>query len=175
MIETDRLLIRKFVDEDLPEFSRILADPETMSFWPNPYTQKGAKAWIDRNVQSYADFGFGRYVIVLRDEQKIIGDCGILKMNLAGEEVYDFGYIIHHPYWRKGYAEEAAIAVRDHAFEHLHMPILHANMPWNHYGSIRVAEKIGMKKIREFINERNRGIRTMLYAISAPGQSSEEH
>jgi ribosomal-protein-alanine N-acetyltransferase len=171
MIETQRLFIRKFTPEDLQEFSGILADPQTMSFWPNPYSQDGAKTWIDRNLQSYVDYGFGRYIIILQNKQKIIGDCGILKMKLAGEEIYDFGYIIHHPYWRKGYAEEAAIAIRDFAFAHLNLPELHANMPWNHYGSIRVAEKIGMKKIREFINERNRNIQTMLYAISAPGQA----
>jgi ribosomal-protein-alanine N-acetyltransferase len=170
MIETQRLFIRKFVAGDLPEFFKILADPQTMSFWPQPYSMEGAKAWIDRNLQSYADYGFGRYVIILQAEQKIIGDCGIMKINLAGEEIYDFGYISHQPYWRKGYAEEAAIALRDYAFTQLNLPNLHANMPWNHYGSIRVAEKIGMKKIKEFINERNRNIQTMLYAISAPGQ-----
>jgi RimJ/RimL family protein N-acetyltransferase len=166
MIETERLFIRKFLPGDEEEFSDILADPVTMSFWPQPYSREGAKAWIDRSLQSYTEHGFGRYVIHLWGEQKIIGDCGILKMNLAGQEMYDFGYIIHHPYWRKGYAVEAAIAVRDFAFQHLGLPMLHANMPWNHYGSIRVAEKIGMKKIKEFINERNRNIRTMLYAMN---------
>jgi [ribosomal protein S5]-alanine N-acetyltransferase len=166
MIETERLFIRKFIAEDLQKFSDILTDPKTMGFWPQPYSRDGAKTWIDRSLQSYAEHGFGRYVILLQDEQKIIGDCGILKMNLAGEEIYDFGYILHHPYWRKGYAEEAAIAVRDFAFQHLGLPVLHANMPWNHYGSIRVAEKIGMIKIKEFINERNRNVRTMLYAMN---------
>lgn len=166
MIETQRLFIRKFVAADLEEFFEILSDPKTMNFWQQPYSREGAQAWIDRNLQSYAEVGYGRYAVVLKDEQKLIGDCGILKMNLAGEEIFDFGYIIHHPYWRKGYAEEAAIAVRDYAFEHLKLPTLHANMPWNHYGSSRVAEKIGMKKISEFINERNRNTRTLLYAIS---------
>ncbi len=168
MIETERLFIRKFIATDVEEFFEILADPKTMSFWPNPYSRDGAQAWVDRNLQSYAELGFGRYVVVLKDEQKIIGDCGILKMNLVGEEVADFGYIIHHPFWRKGFAEEAAIAVREYAFHHLNLKTLHANMPWNHYGSIRVAEKIGMEKITEFTNERNRNTRTMLYTISTP-------
>lgn len=168
MIETERLFIRKFVPGDLEEFFDILADPETMNFWPHPYSRDGAKAWIDRSLQSYAEFGFGRYVIVLQEGQIIIGDCGILKMKLAGEEINDFGYIIHHPFWRNGFAAEAASAVSDYAFRHLNLKTLHANMPWNHYGSIRVAEKIGMKKIKEFINERNRNIRTMLYAVSTP-------
>jgi ribosomal-protein-alanine N-acetyltransferase len=168
MIETERLFIRKFIATDVEEFFEILADPKTMSFWPNPYSRDEAKAWIERSLQSYAELGFGRYAVVLKGVQKIIGDCGILKMNLAGLEVYDFGYLIHHPFWRKGFAEEAAIAVRDYAFHQLKLKTLHANMPWNHYGSSRVAEKIGMKKITEFINERNRNTRTMMYAISAP-------
>jgi [ribosomal protein S5]-alanine N-acetyltransferase len=169
VIETERLFIRKFTPADLQEFSEILADPKTMSFWPQPYSFDGARAWIERNLQSYAESGFGRYVVVLRQTGEIIGDCGIVKMSLSGQEVYDFGYIIHHPYWRKGYAEEAAIAVRDYAFEQIKLPMLHANMPWNHHGSIRVAEKLGMKKIGEFINERNRNIRTMLYAVANAG------
>jgi [ribosomal protein S5]-alanine N-acetyltransferase len=171
MIETDRLFIRKFVADDVEKFFEILSDPRTMSFWPAPYTREGAAAWIERNLQSYGEQGFGRYVIVLRGEETVIGDCGILKMKLAGQEVSDFGYLIHHPYWRRGYGEEAAIAIRDYAFGQLKLPTLHANMPWNHYGSIRVAEKLGMRKITEFDNPRNRDIRTLLYALAAPEAS----
>jgi RimJ/RimL family protein N-acetyltransferase len=110
----------------------------------------------------------GRYCVVLKQDQKIIGDCGILRLEKAGEQLYDLGYIIHHPFWRRGYAVEAARAVIGHAFNTLGLDVIHANMPFNHDSSRLVAERIGMKKIGEFINERNRNVRTLLYALSSP-------
>jgi [ribosomal protein S5]-alanine N-acetyltransferase len=168
MIETENLFLRHYTTEDLGELFEILSDPVTMSFWPSPLTQEDARGWIARSIESYQKYGVGRYCVVLKQDQKIIGDCGILRLEKAGEMVNDLGYIIHHPFWRKGYAVEAASAVIDHAFNTLALGVIHANMPFNHDSSRIVAERIGMKKIGEFINERNGNVRTLLYAISSP-------
>ena len=168
MIETENLFLRRYSIEDLEELFLILSDPVTMSFWPSPLTRDETRGWIARSIESYQKYGTGRYCVVLKQDQKIIGDCGILRVEKAGEQVYDLGYIIHHPFWRRGYAVEAARAVIDHAFNTLGLDAIHANMPFNHDSSRLVAERIGMKKIGEFINERNRNVRTLLYALSSP-------
>jgi [ribosomal protein S5]-alanine N-acetyltransferase len=165
MIETENLLLRDYTGEDVEELFVILSDPVTMSFWPSPLTRDEARAWIARSIESIQEHGFGRYAVTLKRDKRMIGDCGILRIEKAGELVNDLGYIIHHPYWRKGYAVEAARAVVGHAFDRLNLDVIHANMPRDHDSSRKVAERIGMKRVGEFINERNECVRTLLYAI----------
>ena len=51
-LETERLLLRPFVSDDLDELFAILGDPETMRYYPRPYTRDEVIAWIARNVAS---------------------------------------------------------------------------------------------------------------------------
>ncbi|MEB3280442.1 MAG: GNAT family N-acetyltransferase [Lyngbya sp.] len=164
-LETHRLILREYQPDDLDNIFGILSDPKTMSYWPQPFTQSQVEAWIKRSIESYQINGFGRYLIQLKPTAEIIGDAGILKSNVADELVNDLGYIIHYPYWGKGYATEVATALKDYALTVLKLDHLHINMPENHLASRRVAEKIGMKFIREFNNEKNRNIKTLFYGI----------
>lgn len=164
-LQTERLILREYQPDDLDKIIGIFSDPKTMSYWPQPFTPSQVEAWIKRSLESYKINGFGRYLIKLKPTAEIIGDAGILKSNVADELVNDLGYIIHYPYWGKGYATEVATALKDYAFTVLKLDSLHINMPENHPASRRVAEKIGMKCIREFNNEKNRNIKTLLYGI----------
>jgi len=165
VVETDRLRLRELTPEDLEPLSQILSDPITMSFWPAPLDLEATRQWIDRNLRSYAECGLGRWAVILKETDELIGDCGILKAEVAGRREYDLGYIIHHPYWRRGYAVEAAKACQRYAVETLGLKRLVANMPTDHVASIRVAEKIGMRWEKTFDNPKNRGLATHLYAL----------
>ncbi len=165
MLETPSLLIREYTLDDIDQLLPILSDPTTMRFWPQPFSLDQVAGWIDRSLASYAANGFGRYAVIERAEGRMIGDCGLILGSVDGETVYDLGYIIHHPWWRRGYATEAAAAIRDHAFRSLGIDRLHANMAVDHEGSRRVAEKIGMTLVREFINQRNRNLPTLLFIL----------
>ena len=122
MIETQNLIIRQYSLQDIDELFPILSDAKTMSFWPNPFTWDHVKAWINTSLESNAHSGLGRCAVVLKETQKIIGDCGIIKVTIDGELVNDLGYIIHHHYWGKGYATEAAIALLMDLISMLFMP-----------------------------------------------------
>lgn len=165
LIETDNLVLRPYSIDDLDALYRILSDPETMSFWPSPFTQERVREWIERSLRCYDEVGYGRYPVLLRETGEMIGDCGILRVPIAGETVSDLGYIFHRDHWGKGYASEAATAVMNYAFDTLGLDTLYANMAYDHKASRRVAEKLGMTKIREFANERNRNIWTLLFAL----------
>jgi ribosomal-protein-alanine N-acetyltransferase len=165
VIETDNLVIRSYTADDAGALYPILSDAETMSFWPAPFTPEQVRHWLDRTLASYAEHGFGRNAVMLKGSDELIGDCGIMRSLVAGQNVNDLGYIFHKNYWGKGYATEAARAVMTDAFERLGLDVLHANMAYNNKPSRRVAERLGMTKIREFTNERNRNIWTLLYAI----------
>lgn len=170
MIETGRLIIREYREDDIDAAAEILTDPRTMAYWPSPLAADAVRSWLERSFTSYALEGFGLWAVVLKETNRMVGDCGILRLTLPIGEVLDLGYIIHHPYWGHGYATEAAEAVKRHAFKHFKIKVLHANMPYNHTASKRVAEKIGMRRIGEFENPRNRNIRTLLYAVAKDGR-----
>lgn len=163
MIETERLLIRKMDMNDYEALKLILYDPVTMQFWPKPFSPEQVKNWINRNVENYKKYGFGRWIVELKNSREIIGDCGFLILEIDGKVENDLGYIIYSKYWGKGYGTEAAKACLEYGFKELGMKRIIANMPYNHYASIRVAEKLGMIKEKEFINKRNRDILTYLF------------
>ncbi len=79
-----------------------------MSFWPAPFTTEQTSQWIERSIKSYAENGFGRFAVELKESGKLIGDCGILISELDRKPEYDLGYIIYAEYWGKGYGTEAA-------------------------------------------------------------------
>lgn len=165
IIETERLRLRPYTTEDLDALAAIVGDPITMSFWPQPFTRENTSAWIERSLSSYRTHGFGRWPVILREEGRMVGDCGLFRSTVNGHEVNDLGYILHHPWWRRGYAIEAARAVVRHAFDVLGLDAIHANMAHDNERSRLVAERLGMTKVEEFDNERNRGIRTLLYEL----------
>lgn len=165
VLETQRLVLRQLETSDLPAMQRILTDPITMTFWPAPFSPEAAQAWIERQRQSYHEHGFGRYALIVKDNQTLIGDCGIIPSTIDGQPENDLGYIIFHTFWNQGYASEAAEACKRYGLEQLRLTRICANMPADHVASRRVAEKIGMSFEREFHNARNRNILTCLYAV----------
>ena len=164
VLETERLILRRYRRDDAAALAGILSDPVTMAFWPAPFDTAAVGEWIERSLVSYAANGFGRWAILDRDSDEIIGDCGIVAAEMAGRSLFDLGYILHHTRWGRGLAVEAAAAVMNHGFATLGLPALHANMAEDHHGSRRVAERLGMSHIDTFINPRNRNKRTLLYA-----------
>jgi ribosomal-protein-alanine N-acetyltransferase len=163
--ETERIIIRPYTPGDIDDFHAIVSDPITMKFYPAPFSREKSIAWIERSIASYANHGFGRWPVIERESGMMIGDCGIIHSTLDGREVIDIGYIFSHHVHGKGYATEAAAAVRDYAFGTLNIPVIHANMACDHHASSHVAEKIGMTRAGEFLNERNRNFPTFIYEL----------
>lgn len=162
-IETKRLLIKEYSYDDISKLHIILSNPKTMSFWPTPFTLQQTENWVANNINRYKELGFGRWAVILKETDELIGDCGIMVTEIDGKQEYDLGYIFHYPYWHNGFAFEAADACKEYAFNKLGIKRLCANMAFDHTGSRRVAEKIGMQKEKEFHNSRNRNILTYLY------------
>jgi len=166
IIETPRLRLREYEPDDLMALHVIVSDPITMQFWPAPFTPEATAAWLDRQFKLYAERGYGRWAVIEPESGEQIGDVGLLYTSVNGRDEVDLGYIIHYPYWQQGFGAEAAGACLAYAGERLGLRRVVANMAHDNLGSKRVAEKIGMQFEREFINARNRNIRTLLYQKS---------
>jgi len=165
MLQTPRLILRPYLERDEAELAAILGDPETMKWWDEPLDRDEVRDWLRRSREEQEKGGLGRLAVRLATTGELIGDCGILPMEIDGEEVNDIGWIILPAHQRQGYAKEAGCAVRDHAFEYLRIPALYANMPTDHAASRRVAEAIGMRELRRFNNPKNWNRETVLYVV----------
>ncbi|MGC5328387.1 GNAT family N-acetyltransferase [Brevibacillus sp. SYSU BS000544] len=170
VFETNRLIIREHTQEDIEKLFAILSDPVTMSFWPSPLTSDQVSEWVTINIKNYHDLGFGRWAIILKEDNQFIGDCGIKLASIDGTIENDLGYIIDHHHWKKGYAMEAAAACKEYALGKLQMKRLCANMAVDHIRSKNVAIKLGMSLEKIFNNQRNRNLPTYLFAYNVPDE-----
>lgn len=162
MIETERLLLREYTPDDFDALYEIVSDPETMAHYPAPFDEARTRRWIDWNLENYAEYGFGLWAVVLKETGEFIGDCGITMQNIDGEMLPEIGYHIHKKYWRRGFAKEAAGAVRDWAFLNTKYHALYSYMKYTNEGSWRTALANGMKKVKEYPDTKN----TISYAFS---------
>lgn len=146
-IETERLLLRPFVQGDGAALYRINSDPEVVRYVPDtpPATVAEAEAILrDHPIADYARHGFGRWACVLRENGEVIGFCGLKR--LASGEV-DLGYRLERSAWGRGLATEGARASLRYGFERLALPvIIGLAMPEN-LASLRVLEKVGMARV----------------------------
>jgi RimJ/RimL family protein N-acetyltransferase len=83
-------------------------------------------------------------------------------MEVAGQSIAELGYDFRSDYWNQGYATEAALAVRDYAFDVLQLPQLISLIRVGNLASKRVAEKVGMTPEDEFARY---GIRYWKYSL----------
>ena len=98
----------------------------------------------------------------------MVGDAGVLLLELMGKERNDLGYILDARFHGRGLGTQATRIMRDHAFAS-GVPDLSANMATDHQASQRVAEKIGMHLVTTFQNPRNLDKETMLFGLKADG------
>ncbi len=163
VIETERLILREYTLNDFNALFEIVSDLETMQHYPAPFDEQRTKEWIVWNLENYEKFGFGLWAVVLKENGKFIGDCGITIQNIDNEMLPEVGYHIHKKYWQRGYAKEAARAVRDWVFHNTQYNTIYSYMKYTNVGSYATAIAIGMKKVKEYPDEKN-GI-TYVYAI----------
>ena len=154
-IITDMLFLREMKPDDFQALFMVLGDPETM--WHYPYTFDGqhVRDWIERNMNRYRKDGFGLWAVCLKDTGEMIGDCGLTLQNINGELLPEIGYHIRRDCQRKGYAKEAARAVRDWAFRNTEYPALYSYCKYTNVPSFRTAESIGMRFALEYPDEIN--------------------
>ncbi|HQX02358.1 MAG TPA: GNAT family N-acetyltransferase [Anaerolineales bacterium] len=143
-LETERLSLQHLTAGDAEFLIELLNDP---SFIRNigdrgVRTVQDAQAYVQNGpAASYAKNGFGLDLVILKDTGEPIGICGLIKRPTLDD--VDIGYAYLPRYWSKGYAVEAASAVKQYAQEVIGLKRLVAIVDPLNLGSIRVLEKIG--------------------------------
>ena len=112
---TDRLILRDFRPADLPLYIELSTDPEVMRYVGGPRSAERCETELADISRQYADIGYGMLAIERREDGAFLGICG-----LSIEQWYpndlQIGWRLFQRYWGCGYAREAALVWRDHAF-----------------------------------------------------------
>lgn len=156
------LHLKPWNETTYPLLQNLLSDPITMKFWPDPYDEAGSRRWFHRALANYPN-RVGRMAVYLRENDLFLGDAGLNPFQYGDEEGLDIGWIIDHFQQRKGYGFEAGRLLMKYAREELAAPLIVANMPDDHPGSWRIAEKLGMIYDKTEPNPYNRNILTRWY------------
>jgi RimJ/RimL family protein N-acetyltransferase len=167
-VETERLLLRKPRAEDAPGLLEAFADPEAMRYIGDGSTTDlaGAEQAVERWLERWQSWGIGMFVAVRKEDGRVLGRVGFLRWNPETWEVdgseTEIGWGLAREHWGNGYAPEAALALRDWAFEERGLTRLISLIQHGNAASVRVAEKLGETLERDV---EVRGLPTWLYAI----------
>ena len=165
-LETPRLRLRLMQPSDIDELINIFGDPKVMaSFNTDPFERTKMQQWIDGNLEHQDLHGYGLFSVILKSDGVLIGDCGLEHMTVDKKQVTELGYDFRSDYWNQGFATEAAIAVRDFAFNSLHLHGLISLIRVGNNASRRVSEKVGMHLANEMTRN---GITYWKYIIENP-------
>jgi RimJ/RimL family protein N-acetyltransferase len=154
IIETPRLALRELVMSDLDFVEAMLSHPEVMQFFPRSLSRDESAEWIRRQQSRYAVEGHGYWLALDREAGEPVGQAGVMRAEVEGIVEPALGYIVHRPFWRRGYGAEAAAACRDHVFDTLGGSRVITLVRPENLPSLGVARKIGMTIERRTIYAR---------------------
>lgn len=158
-LETDRLLLREWHDEDLDAYAAMYADPEVTRFLGGPIGREDAWRRVAMLAGHWVLRGYGLWALERREDGRLVGGAGLWRPE--GWPGLELGWTLARDAWGHGYATEAARAAREWARVELGARELISIIAVGNAASRRVAERLGMavREEREF-----RGIDVVIYA-----------
>jgi RimJ/RimL family protein N-acetyltransferase len=136
-----------------------------MLAYEGAFTNEEVQQWLDRQRERYTDDGFGLWAVILKETNKMIGQCGLSMQDANGKQVLEIGYLLNRAYWHKGYASEAAIACKEYAFTKLNADEVFSIIRDTNTASQNVALRNGMVIVEHFVKH-YRGVDMPHYLFS---------
>ncbi len=144
MIETRRLILRKMEKDDTEALLGIFSDPIAMRYFGIIFDRAKMDEWVKSNLEHQKRYGFSLYSVILKDNDELIGDCGLETDTIDGQTIVGIGFDFNSSYWGNGYATEAALAVLEYGFTRFNFECISGWIDPDNKPSQRVAERIGM-------------------------------
>lgn len=140
-----------------------------MVAYEGPFDDDMVSQWMNRMLERYRTDGFGLWAVILRETGDMIGQCGLTRQRILGEEVVEVGYLFDRRFWHRGYAVEAAAACRDHAFADLRVERVWAQIRDTNIASMNVAIRLGMTVRGRFVKQyRGVDMPHLAFAVDRP-------
>jgi ribosomal-protein-alanine N-acetyltransferase len=154
-LETERLLLRPFVQKDALFLYELNNDVDVMRYTGDvPFksvdaAERFVEDYTTNNQSQWVQYGMGRLAVIHKESRSFLGWSG-LKFQ-EENQVVDIGYRFMKKYWGKGFATESGKRVVAHAFEDHDLKMLIAHVHELNVGSQFVAERLGMHLKHRFL------------------------
>ena len=155
VLETERMLLRRFTEADAGPLAALYGDPRVMRFVA---PQLPSRAEVESKIlpgylleyRELAD-GLGSFAAIEKKTGQMAGRFSLKPANSYGlTGGTELGYRLHPAFWGRGLATEGARALIASAFQRLHLDRVVATTMADNTGSWRVLEKCGLRRVRTF-------------------------
>lgn len=146
VIQTERLILRQWCDQDIDPYRKLNADPKVMEFFPNTWSQEASDISLKSARNHIEKYGWGKWAVSLLKTGEFIGRIGLEDVDFQASfsPNIELGYRIAYKYWGNGYAVEGAKAALEHGFRQLNLEEIVAFTPMQNMRSQIVMQRIGM-------------------------------
>ncbi len=166
-IATERLVLRPVGVQDRTRLVALANNwrvAKNLSTVPFPYTEAAADDWIGKQPALWA--GGKTVTLTITLDGALIGGIGI---GVRDHEEWELGYWLGEPYWNRGYASEAAFALRDYVFGALELERIVAGHYSDNHASGRILAKLGFRytcEVMRYSMARGANVRCLEMAMS---------
>lgn len=175
-IETERLLIRGWEDDDLAPFAAICADPHVMEYFPAPLSFEQACERFERMRAPLAKARLSFQPVIEKSSGRFIGIAGLADVDFKAHftPAIEIGWSLDYSSWRKGYASEAARAHLDYGFRQQNLAEIVAFTFKDNQRSRAVMARLGMVRdltgdfLHPNLSANHRLAPHVLYRLSRP-------
>jgi len=150
-LETERLILRGPVAEDFEPLAEFFADTERSAGFGGTASRSEAWRWFASSIGHWQLRGYGYWTVVTKADNRPCGIVGI--WNPEGWPEPEIGWVVFRNSEGKGYAYEAAMAVREHAYGEMGFTTMTSNIVPDNVRSIALAERLGCVLDRVYENE----------------------
>lgn len=179
-LETERLVLRPFVEDDFDAVLAMRSDPEVFRYLYNePPTADETREFLRMKIANASLSEEGQWLgaaATLRETRELVADV-VLKWESVEHRQGEIGYIVHPAHQGRGYAAEATLPFIRFGFETLGLHRIVGRLDARNAASARVLEKLGMRREAHFVeNEFVKGEWTseLVYAILAAEFAARE-
>lgn len=149
-IETERLILRPFTEDDAQASWEMNTDPNVMRYLGgvDDITVDDVRGMVKKStLADYEKHGFGRHAVIHKQSGEFMGFTG-LKYIIELDEV-DIGWRLKHKFWRQRYAYESAVPCVEFAFNDLGLDRIISLANVDNIASTALMKKLGMTYEKE--------------------------
>lgn len=144
ILETERLRLRGWSDDDLDAYAVMMADPEVMRFLGGPLARPDAWRAMASMIGHWVLRGHGMWAVERKHDGALIGRVGVQRPE--GWPATEVAWTLGRQYWGHGYAREAAKASLDYGFKATLLPTFVSLIDSENFPSQNVAKRLGQTK-----------------------------
>jgi [ribosomal protein S5]-alanine N-acetyltransferase len=146
VLETERLILRRLSFDDAPFIINLVNQPSFLRYIGDKNVRNTGDAirYLKTGpIASYEQFGFGLYLVTLKENGAPVGMCGLLKRETLSDA--DIGFAFLPEYWSQGLAFESAAAVLRQGEKTWGLKRILAITSPDNDASMRLLQKLGFK------------------------------